>query len=532
VNHSIRRSVAALLTTAALVAGSIVGAAPASAVEYIHGTVRNSAGTGVENVYAHLFQYDSNAASWIGYASDGTASDGQWFIPYPSDDGTYAVFFETALSGAVFSSNQGWDGSLNSDDLSPQFSVSGGTPSGASFDMTLADNAGVVRVAMRNGHTGNPMRGDATVGYGELSLSNSVTAEDGKINVAPVFDGEYAPSFDGTLEIGHIYAATYFSSTLFGQNYNGRPFNAEPLNPVTVTPGVTTDLGTVDMYRSGNATVASTVPAGDRVAITGDAKVGSLLTATTDLPGADLSYQWGTLDLFAIGQFAPTYLPTAEDLDEQLEVRVIARRAGYTSSTFTSDATKPVAKGDPNQVSVAVAGATRFGSTLKSVVSSALPESTNTFQWYRNGFPIADADGSSLLVGKADVGERISVAVRSVAPGHGEAVVPSNPVLIAKDKVRLGVKTDKKQNPKKKIAVKITVRAGVSMLPATAKVKVYFTKKKFRTARIVSGKPKIVMIPRLSKGKHTLRILYPGTADYDKKILRVRITVAKPKPKK
>jgi hypothetical protein len=39
------------------------------------------------------------------------------------------------------------------------------------------------------------------------------------------------------------------------------------------------------------------------------------------------------------------------------------------------------------------------------------------------------------------------------------------------------------------------------------------------------------MIPRLSKGKHTLRILYPGTADYDKKVLRVRVTVAKTKKK-
>jgi len=525
------RSVAALLTTGALIAGSIAAASPASAVDYIVGTVKNSNGNGVGNVYAHLFQYDANAAAWIGYAADGTASDGQWFIPYPTDDGSYALFFETGSSSAVFSSNQGWDGSLNTDDLTPQFNVSGGRPSANGFDKTLADNAGVVKVNLRNGHTGNPMRGDATVGYGELALNGAANETDGALNVAPLFEGEYAPSFDGSLEIGHVYAATYFTGTLFGQNYNGRPFNPEPLDPVTVTAGGTTDLGTVDMYRSGNPTVASTLPAGERVAIGGEAKVGSLLTANTDIPNASTSFQWGTLDQFGIGQNTQTYLPTVDDLDEQLKVRVIARRSGYTSSTFTSDPTKPVTKGDPNAVAVAVAGVTQFGFTLKGVVSSALPEATNTFQWYRNGFVIPDADGSSLVVGAADVGERISVSVRSVAPGRGEAVVPSNPVLIAKDKVRLSVKTDKKQSSKKKVAVKITVRAGDSKLPATAKVKVYFTKKKFRTAKIVSGKPKIVMLPRLKKGKHTLRVLYPGTTDYDQKTLRVRLTVTTPKKK-
>ena len=508
----------------------ITAVTPAQAATTISGTVRSPEGAPVADVFASVFAQDPVTGTWTQGYGINSGANGTWTLPTPEESGNYAMFYEMGDSSALYSSDQGWNGALDSQDLTTQFSVSGGNATANTFDQTLLRNAGIVKVTVRDGTTGAPMTGDDDAGYGALFLSEAYTPEDGHLTTNNVSRGEYNFAYDGTLEIGHVLAATYFSGYIYGENSGGTAFQDEVLDPVTVAVGATTNYPDVTLQPTGTASVSSVLPGSFRPTVSGAPKVGTLLTAEAPASSARLSYQWLANERAILGANAQTYEVTPADISDKLGVRVIARQPGLVSKLYTSEDTKPVTKGDPNQVSVAVAGVLGFGGSVKAIVSSALPGATFAYQWYRNGFEIPDATGSAYILTPLDVGELVAVSVRSVVQGHEDAVVPSNSVLIAQDAVSLKAKA-KTTTTKKKPKVRVTLRPGASGLLATARVTVKYGKKS-KTVVVPSGKTVSVTLPKQKRGTRTITVVYPGTIDYTPKSVTTKLKVTKPKPAK
>jgi hypothetical protein len=520
------------LVTAVLLVGAAV--TPAHAVTTISGTVRSPEGAPVAEVFANIYAQDPVSGAWNQYDGINTGANGVFTLTSPADDGNYAFYFETGDSTATFSSDQGWNGAVDSQRLTAQFSVSGGNPSATTFDQTLLRNAGVVKLTIRDAQTGGALSGDDDSGFGALFLADASTPEDGYLATDTVSEGEYNFAFDGTLEIGHVLAATYFSGYVYGENANSVSYRDEVLDPLTVAVGETTTYPDVTLYPNGTPGIATVLPGGFRPAISGVPKVGTLLTADAPASSAGLSYQWFANDRGILGATAQTYEPKPNDLSDTLTVRVIARQPGYVSRLYTSTASKPVATGDANQVSVTVAGTPLFGGVLKAAVSSALPGATFAYQWYRNGFEIPDATGSAYTVAKADVGERVAVSVRSVVQGHEDSVIPSDAVTIGRDAVSLKA-TAKSTTTAKEPKVRVTLKAGKSGIAATARVTVKYTVKKkvkSKKVRVRTGKTVSVTLPKLSRGTHTITVVYPGTIDYTPKSVTTKVKITKPVSKK
>lgn len=499
-------------------------AAPAYAATPLAGVVLDQA-LPVNNAVAQLYRYDAPTTSWQLYDSDATDASGTWNIASPAVDGRFALFYDVDDTAALFSSNQGWDGSLEASDLTTQFTVTGGNANIFSFSQTLVRNAGIVQVSLKDGNSTTPLVGSAVDGFGSLYLSSNYTAADGYLPVS-YSETESDAAFDGTIAIGHVVAGTYFYGEVDGENGAGADYQTEYLDPVKVTVGGTTFIPDVKIYPNGTDTVAAVLPVEFEPVVTGTAKVGSLLTGATLPSAATLSYQWVTYDSYIDGATTPSYLPTPRDLGTQLYLRVIARQAGYTSGVYYSDETKPVAVGDGNVVTVAVSGTARFGKTLKATITSALPESTNSFQWYRNGAVIAGADGSSYTLKKADVGESVFAAVKSTVQGHTDSVTPSAPKTIAKDTASVKVSTDKTITRSVKPKVKVTLKWGDSHNSVRGKVRVYYSSTKFKTVTIANNSSKTVTLPRLSRGTHTIKVRYLGNANYKVKTVNVRVKVS------
>lgn len=522
------RITGALALAALLVATAVT---PANAATSISGTVRSPEGAPLADVFVNVYAEDPVNGTWSQYDGINTGANGVFTLTSPADDGNYALFFETGDSVATYSADQGWNGAVDSQHLATQFSVFGGNPTATTFDQTLLRNAGVVKVTVKDGQSGSNMTGDDDSGYGALYLAEAYTPEDGSLNNVTVSRGEYNLAFDGTLEIGHVLAGTYFTGYIYGENANGTAFQDEVLDPVTVTVGQTTNHADVTLYPTGTPSIATVLPGGFRPKISGAPKVGTLLTAEAPASSTGVSYQWLSNERGIVGANVQTYEPTTNDLSDSLSVRVIARQAGYVSKLYTSDTSKPVAKGDPNQLSVAVAGVTSFRGSLKALVSSALPGSTFAYQWYRNGFEIPDATGSAYILSPLDVGELVAVSVRSVVQGHEDAVIPSTPVLIARDAASLKA-TAKSTTTAKKPKVRVTLKAGSSGIAATARVTVKYTVKKkarSKTVTVRSGKTVSVTLTKLSRGTHKITVVYPGTIDYTPKSVTTKVKITTPK---
>jgi hypothetical protein len=113
---------------------------------------------------------------------------------------------------------------------------------------------------------------------------------------------------------------------------------------------------TVTGTKSGYATVSKTSVATGKVAagtltsvkpkITGTVKVGKKLTAkpgTWKPSGVKLSYQWLRNGKAIKGATKSTYKLVKSDKRKKITVKVTGKKAGYTSKSATSKATKKVA---------------------------------------------------------------------------------------------------------------------------------------------------------------------------------------------
>lgn len=193
--------------------------------------------------------------------------------------------------------------------------------------------------------------------------------------------------------------------------------------------------------------------------IEGSTALGSTLGASTGSWGpapVDLTYQW-SLDGVAASTDS-TYLVKESDLGHSLAVSVTGMKAGYKPATRTSAAVAIPLAGTEIAVPT-ITGTVSIGSTLSAVVSGVAPATASvSYQWLRNGAPIAGAVAPTYTLTKADARTRVSVVVAAARSGYLVASSSSAPV----GKIMLAT-------PKPRI--KGTAKVGKKLTVVTAKWK-------------------------------------------------------------
>ena len=176
------------------------------------------------------------------------------------------------------------------------------------------------------------------------------------------------------------------------------------------------------------------------VAISGEAKVGSDLTATvTDADGVPetVQYQWLRDGTPIGGATGNSYTLQAEDAGHKISVRATYRDNAQHDETPTSSETDSVADNvQPNQPGqVAISGSHKVNEPLTATVNDAdgVPDNGVQYQWFNagTGKDIAGATGNNYTPGVADAGQKFGVRVSyQDNKGHEENLTVSDDAVV------------------------------------------------------------------------------------------------------
>ncbi|WP_405375467.1 MULTISPECIES: peptidoglycan DD-metalloendopeptidase family protein [unclassified Microbacterium] len=155
--------------------------------------------------------------------------------------------------------------------------------------------------------------------------------------------------------------------------------------------------------------------------VRGTVAVGGKLTASAGAWGPSpvaLKLQWYRGSSAIKGATTSTYALTAADAGKKVSVRATGTKAGYTTQVRASTAVA-VPKVLTVPKTVAVSGTRTVGSTLTAAVGSWRPAPvTFSYQWMRNGSPIAGATSRTYRLVDADATRTVSVKVTGKKSGY------------------------------------------------------------------------------------------------------------------
>ncbi|WP_181135556.1 fibronectin type III domain-containing protein [Rathayibacter sp. AY2B3] len=236
----------------------------------------------------------------------------------------------------------------------------------------------------------------------------------------------YRVSRDGVDASGSGAWSTIVSSTKRSQSFT----NLAPNGSYTLSVSAINVAGeSWIVSRSvvlGGDTLSSSVPL-----ISGSAAVGSLVTAVTGTWGpapVDLAFQWRSNGVDIVGATGSSYVPSASDAGKTLTVAVTGSKSGYVSSTRTSSATSPIAKGVLAAATPSISGSPKVGSTLTASAGQWTPEGVAfTYQWTADGAAVAGATATTFTPTSSTLGKKIAVSVSGAAPGYSPATRTSAP---------------------------------------------------------------------------------------------------------
>lgn len=205
-------------------------------------------------------------------------------------------------------------------------------------------------------------------------------------------------------------------------------------------PGLMTVWGSLQGQATKNASSLTAQTPG-RAAVTGTARAGSTLTATTSgwAAGTELAYEWFRQD----SPDSPiattkTYVATNYDVGRKLFVKVTGFKSGYRTVTANSPLSATLAGGQMTGIlsTPTITGASTpnpvVGDILSGSYSGTSPYApgssvTQTYKWLRDGIVINTTPGATTYqLVQADVGHKISFSVTFSAPNYDSKTVVSS----------------------------------------------------------------------------------------------------------
>ena len=250
--------------------------------------------------------------------------------------------------------------------------------------------------------------------------------------------------------------------------------------------------------------------------ITGLPAAGSALTATPgawDVSGLGFAYQWLRDGTAISGATTSTYKVASGDAGKSLSVRVTASKTGLPDGTATSAAVK-AGKALTKTPTPAISGTGKVGKTLKAKAGTWKPSKVKlSYQWLRDGEPIAKATKSSYKLAKADAGRKITVRVTGSKSGYVSVAKTSKAKSVAKVKAKVKLSLPSKVAKVAQATAKLTVTAAVANPAGTVKVTV--NGKTVTAALTTAGKGKIsVKLPAIGKkGKYKVKASFTPTGE-------------------
>ncbi|WP_344044885.1 Ig-like domain repeat protein [Nocardioides panacihumi] len=250
--------------------------------------------------------------------------------------------------------------------------------------------------------------------------------------------------------------------------------------------------------------------------------VGATLTAVAQwtAPGPNVtvtpSYQWLRNGVAIGGATRPTYILTAADAGHSISVRAAGTAAGYETGYADSAAVQVAIGSAPvSTASPSISGTPRLGAQLSATSGSWSPGGARyTYQWLRNGSPIAGATASSYRVGLADVAKALSVRVTATiagrTPGTATSAVVRVPKVASRSTLSLKSATVRRT---KQATVTITVTASGIPGP-TGTIQILAKGHVIATKSLTAGQHgKLTFrLPKLKRGRYPLVMRYAGSA--------------------
>jgi len=174
------------------------------------------------------------------------------------------------------------------------------------------------------------------------------------------------------------------------------------------------------------------MPEGE-LALSGIQRVNQELKLETSswIPDAAMTYQWLRDGSAILGATSSSYTLTPADYLKKISVQTKVSKPGYVSLTKASEDIL-VTAGSLNQTGTPSISGNSAVSTLVSASTGTWdPGVSFTYQWLRDGAPIASATSNTYLLAPDDYSRQISVQVTGSLSGFNPVTKTSNPVSVA-----------------------------------------------------------------------------------------------------
>jgi hypothetical protein len=206
------------------------------------------------------------------------------------------------------------------------------------------------------------------------------------------------------------------------------PTSLDYLKAISVTTTVTQNGFPVTTTTSPAVVIkAGTIPS-PGLGIAGSPVMAQTLLLTATVPyGTKATSQWLNEGVAIPSSTRSSYVLKATDVGKNVSVRVTLTKTAYNPLVLVTDSVLVGPGTQTKQPTVSITGLTRVAKTLSGVTGSWDTSVKLTYQWLRDGQPIAGAIAKTYKLTAADLNKAISFRVTSTKAGYTTVVTTSAP---------------------------------------------------------------------------------------------------------
>jgi CotH kinase protein len=232
-------------------------------------------------------------------------------------------------------------------------------------------------------------------------------------------------SWDYTSTIGYQWYRD--NQAITGANSNTYQLRAEDETKNVWVQAIASKNNFPSAYAN-SATILVTSNRAASAAISGNAVVGSQLTATPiNEPGIQVSYKWLRAGRPISGATNSSYVLTGLDFGKQISVTTTVNQNNYPITITTAPAVV-VGAGTMDVTAVNIQSTAVMGQTVYSQISSD-PGTKISYQWLRDGVAISSATRNSYVIKLEDISRQIQLKATFSKTGYNTVVINSVAVI-------------------------------------------------------------------------------------------------------